>query len=134
MKVNYSGNYEGCFVCGKRNHAGLKLDFFYDREEEEVYTVWKPEHYMQGFEDIVHGGFISMLLDEVMAKVCIFNNTPAVTVKIEVRFKKPVYVNEEVIIRGKSLEVRGKRIKLKARCMDRNGEERALATGLFLGI
>jgi acyl-CoA thioesterase FadM len=73
-----------------------------------------------------------MLLDEVMAKACLQREFVAVTVQFEVRFRKPVYVSEEVAFRGRVLEVRGRRIKAEARCLGEGGEERAAATALFL--
>ena len=53
---------------------------------------------------------------------------------MDIRFKRPVYVNEEVFIRGKILEVRGKKVILTARCIDRMGKERATAQGLFIRV
>lgn len=129
---NSSGSYQGCFVCGKENAQGLKLDFFHDEETDEVSTRCSFPPTAQGYEGVVHGGFISMLLDEVMAKACLQKKIPAVTGKIEVRFKKPVHVEEEVEFRGRVLEVRGKKIIAEARCLSGAGEGRALAEGLFI--
>ncbi|UCB47058.1 MAG: PaaI family thioesterase [Spirochaetota bacterium] len=134
MQIDYSNNYQGCFVCGKENKQGLSLDFFHDKEKQEVKTVWKPSPYMQGFKGVVHGGFISMVLDEVMAKVCLFIGKPALTVRIEVRFKQPVLVNEEVMVRGRCIGIRGKRLELEAQCTGIDGEEKALAEAVFLCV
>jgi len=134
MKIDYSDNYQGCFVCGKENKKGLCLDFHYDKEKNEVYTVWRPDSYMQGFDGVVHGGFISMVLDEVMAKVCLFNGKPALTVRIEVRFKRPVLINEEVVVRGNYIETRGRRMELEARCTGKDGEVKAIANAVFLCV
>ena len=127
-----AGSYQGCVVCGKENAQGLKLEFFHDEETDEVSTRCSFPPTAQGFEGIVHGGFISMVLDEVMAKACLQKKMPAVTGRIEVRFKKPVHVEEEVEFRGRVLEVRGKKIIAEARCLSRAGEGRALAEGLFI--
>lgn len=132
MKIDYDDNYQGCFICGKSNDKGLKLDFSYEEEVGEVCAIWKPLEYMQGFKGIVHGGFIFMLLDEVMAKACLYKKIPAVTARIEIRFKKPVYVDEEMEVKGKILEIKGKKIKLWASCMDIKGIERVSAEGLFI--
>ena len=134
MKIDYSDNYQGCFVCGKNNKQGLCLDFHHDKEKKEVYTVWKPASYMQGFDGVVHGGFIVMVLDEVMAKVCLFNEKPALTIRIEVRFKHPVQVNEEVVVSGRCVMARGKRMELEARCIGKDKEEKAMAKAIFLCI
>jgi len=107
MEVDYTDTYQGCFVCGTENKEGMRLQFGFD-EKGEVTTEWRPKPYMQGFKNIVHGGFIAMVLDEVMAKVCLFRGTPAVTVRMEVRFKKPVFVGESLLFRGKCIEARKK--------------------------
>jgi acyl-coenzyme A thioesterase PaaI-like protein len=134
MEVEYGDAYQGCFVCGKGNSNGMCLEFLWDSEKREAYTRWRPERYMQGFKNVVHGGFVTMVLDEVMAKVCLFNRTPAVTARIEVRFKKPVYVNEELEVRGRWIEARGKRVTLEAWCNDKGKEVRARAQALFLAV
>ena len=134
VEVEYSDTYEGCFVCGRENPNGLRLEFSRDTEKKEVYTRWRPKEYMQGFKEVVHGGFITMVLDEVMAKVCLFDKKPAVTLRIEVRFIKPIRVDEEIIVRGRCVETRGRRLKLEAWCEDGAGEKRVEAGALFLAV
>ena len=112
----------------------MRLDFTKDPENDEIVTrlAFPPE--MQGFERIVHGGFVSMLLDEVMAKACLEKGIPAVTAKIELRFKKPILVGEEIEVRGKVVEVQGKKVFTRARCKGSSGEIKALAEGLFVHV
>ena len=75
-----------------------------------------------------------MLMDEVMAKACLFSDMQAVTARIEIKFQKPVLANEEMEIRGKIQEIRGKKIKLSSLCIDKKGETRASANGLFIRV
>ena len=132
MGIEYDDTYQGCYVCGKQNLQGLQLDFHHDDERDETYTRCRFDVFMQGYKRIVHGGFVSMLLDEVMAKACLHRDLTAVTVQFEVRFRKPVFVTEEIVFVGRVLEVRGRRIRTEARCEDRAGEERATAGALFI--
>jgi acyl-coenzyme A thioesterase PaaI-like protein len=132
MAIVYSPEYEGCYVCGKKNENGLQLDFQHDKERDEVYTSFSFEEYMQGYETIVHGGFLSMLLDEVMAKACLYHNLTAVTAKFEIRFKKPVYVHEKLEFRGRIGEIRGKKIYTESVCTGGEGDIRAQASALFI--
>ena len=134
MKLSYDPDYQGCFVCGKENPRGLRLDFTLDPENDEIVTRLALPSAMQGFENIVHGGFVSMLLDEVMAKACLEKGIPAVTAKIELRFKKPVLVGEEIEVRGKVIEVKGKKVFTRARCTGNSGELKALADGFFMRV
>lgn len=110
----------------------MRLDFLYDTQRDEVYTTCMFKKYMQGFSQVVHGGFLSMLLDEVMAKACLQKNIPAVTARFEVRFKKPVFVEEEMTFLGKVTEIHGKKIQTEAFCVDREGFERVSARALFV--
>ncbi len=132
MILDYGSDYEGCYVCGKANEHGMQLDFFHDDESGEMETRCSFEEHMQGYPGIVHGGFIAMLLDEIMAKACLHQGYTAVTAKMETRFKKPVPVNEEITLRGKVVSVKGKRIQTVSRCLDKTGSEAALATALFV--
>ena len=132
MRIDYSSEYEGCYVCGKNNPLGMKLDFTCDHSSGEMVARYSFDEYMQGYSGIVHGGFISMLLDEVMAKACLNRKYAAVTARIEVRFKKPVYVNEEVTLRGRVVSVKGKKILTESFCLDPDGLTRASASALFL--
>lgn len=134
MRLDFSDNYQGCFVCGKENKYGLKMEFSYDEVEKEMYATYRFPQYMQGYENIVHGGFVSMVLDEVMAKVCIYEEIPAVTARMEVRFRKPVYVNEVITVRGRIVSRKGETIQLLARCLDKSGIEKVRAEAVFIRI
>jgi acyl-coenzyme A thioesterase PaaI-like protein len=133
-KPAYDPAYEGCFVCGRKNPDGLRLDFAHDPQTGEVLARVSFPPAMQGFENVVHGGFLSMLLDEVMAKACLARGIPAVTARMELRFKKPVLVGEEIEARGMVLEVKGRKLFTRARCTGGSGEVKALADGLFVRL
>ncbi len=78
-----------CFACGKDNPIGLKLDI--DASEDgakiEGYVI-KKEY--QGYAGIVHGGILSLILDEIQVYAAGGKGYKTVTAKIEVRFIKPV--------------------------------------------
>jgi acyl-coenzyme A thioesterase PaaI-like protein len=116
------------------NSKGLKLTFSFDKKNKEAYTRYSFQEYMQGYRKIIHGGFLFMLMDEVMAKACLYSDLQALTAKMEIKFQKPVYANEEIEIRGKIQEIRGKKIKLSSLCIDKNGDTRASANGLFIKV
>ena len=134
VNIEYDESYQDCFVCGKENQAGMQLDFHYDAEQDEMFTRFFFKDYMQGYSGVVHGGFISMILDEIMAKACIHRGVVAVTVKFEVRFRKPVHVQEEMLFFGKVIEQRGKKIRTESRCIDAENRLRATASAIFLQV
>lgn len=132
MKVRYDEGYDLCYVCGKGNERGLQLDFDVENDTGDVWTRCSFAPFMQGFDGIVHGGFISMLLDEVMAKACLQKGIPAVTAKMDVRFSHPVTVGEEIRVQGRVLERKGRRLKTRAECVGADGRVKARAEALFL--
>ncbi len=89
-----------CFVCGKKNVKGLKLDFSLDKEKRSMETIFIPEEWQQGYAKILHGGIIATLLDEVMGKLAFELGINAVTAEISVRFKKPVGLNDRLLVKG----------------------------------
>lgn len=90
-----------CYVCGLGNPTGLKVAFEIDKAGRSVTASFVPRDDHQGFEGIVHGGILSALLDEAMAKLAFSLGIPAVTAEITVTFKTPVAPGDELVITGK---------------------------------
>ena len=78
-----------CFACGKENQDGLQLNFKYSEDGSKAETTYIPPEKFQGWKDIVHGGIITTLLDELMAKAAIKNGYQVLTGEITIRFKSP---------------------------------------------
>ena len=76
-----------CFVCGKKNPYGLKLQFTYSPDGETVETTFIPDDKYQGWKDMVHGGIIATLLDEIMAKAALKKGFSVLTGEITAKFK-----------------------------------------------
>ncbi|MBI5049868.1 MAG: PaaI family thioesterase [Nitrospirae bacterium] len=91
-----------CFVCGHKNPIGLKLDFSFDGKTIKTEFTPKKEH--QGYQDIVHGGIISILLDEAMVKLAIAMGIPVVTAQMEIRLRKALNVGQKIIVTAKILK------------------------------
>jgi uncharacterized protein (TIGR00369 family) len=85
-----------CFVCGPKNSIGMKLVFSFDGKT--MSTVYTPPKEHQGYKNIVHGGLIATLLDEVMVKLAIELGQLAVTAQMDVRLKKAARVGEKIIV------------------------------------
>lgn len=104
-----------CYVCGPENPAGLAVAFEIDRKARTSRAVFKPAELHQGYEGIVHGGILSALLDEAMAKLAFSLGLPAVTAEIVVKFKTPSAPGDELIITGRLLQESKKLIEAEAR-------------------
>ena len=106
-----------CFGCGPGNVAGLKMNFYSDNKSVISY-VTVPEHFC-GWQNIVHGGIVSTILDEIMGWTAIYLLKKVVlTKRMTVDFLKPVFVNQELFVQGEVLEM----------CDDRNAHVRAAIT------
>jgi len=125
MKFKTDGN---CFVCGAKNPNGLKLSFEIDKEEQTLKTTFVASPTFQGWDGIVHGGIISTLLDEAMAKLVYELGFQAVTASLEIRFKKPAPILEPLRIDGTISEVSKRLIRAKAHVAREDGT--ILATGI----
>jgi acyl-coenzyme A thioesterase PaaI-like protein len=88
-----------CFVCGIENPIGLKL-FFYTDDEGRTITHFRPKPEHQGYPGQLHGGIISTLLDETMGRVLTRQQIWAMTGTLEVKFRKPVPLDQELTIVG----------------------------------
>lgn len=117
-----------CFACGKENPIGLQLKFEYT--PEGVLANFMPVREFQGFVNILHGGIITTLMDEAMAHAIIAKGYQGVTARMEVKFQKPVIMNELVVVRGKILWEKRKLIKASSE-IEQNGEIKAQATADF---
>ncbi|MEW6601108.1 MAG: PaaI family thioesterase [Nitrospirota bacterium] len=121
-----------CFVCGKKNPIGLKLDFVFDGKTIRTEFMPKKEH--QGYFNIVHGGIISTLLDEVMVKLAIELGMPAVTAQMDIRLKKALNVGEQITVSAEITKDSRKIIEAYAKAVTDDGVIVADAKGKMMKI
>ena len=85
-----------CFVCGKNNKLGLKLDLqLQNNRTIRCEFVTQKEH--QVFSGIVQGGIIGLVMDEVMVDLLWKLGEGAVTSELLIRLKNPAYVGKKLI-------------------------------------
>ena len=101
-----------CFACGLKNPFGLKMEFYWEGEDYLCRFTPRKEH--QGYDEIMHGGLVSTLLDEVMGRSLYIQKIEAVTARLEVRYRQPTPIGQELVIRGQMIEKRGKIRRLAA--------------------
>jgi len=121
-----------CFVCGAANPVGLKLEFA--EEGEEYVTYFTPEKQHQGYLGIVHGGIVSTVLDEVMARLVHVRGLNAVTAEMTVRLKKPAPLGKRLRFAGRIDSEEGRVIQCSARATDEDGQLLAEATARMLKV
>ena len=122
-----------CYVCGSKNPLGLKLRFEHPEKGLLRSTVvFSKEH--QGFKEIVHGGMMAMVLDEMMVNLAWKEGIPAVTVELNVRLKKAAKIGEKVLLEGRLERGRGKVLHARSEAKNAKGELLANATATCLLI
>ena len=130
--------YSQCFICGDRNPFGLNVEFY--QKEDKVVGEYIVQDHFQGYKNILHGGILSALLDEVMIKSILAQDILTLTCEVKVRFKKPVKIGQRLFLEGKPTGVnravyptrnKGKILLAEGKIKDEDGNVVATAEGKF---
>ena len=126
IQIDTNREYSLCFVCGKKNPIGLKLDFEWDGKTARA--EFTPTEFYQGWYGVVHGGIIICLLDESMAYAALFQGMNCITASMQVRLRRPVLIGEPLIITGSMTENKRRLVETKGKVSLRDGTPIAEAT------
>ena len=121
-----------CFGCGPSNKHGLKMQFYSD--DTSVFSWFTvPEHYC-GWKNLVHGGVISTLLDEIMGRAMFYIlRSLGMTRKISIDFLQPVFIGKEIKLQGCIREVTNAReAMIEGILSNETGEVCAKAHGYYI--
>lgn len=120
-----------CFGCSPFNPHGLQMTFY--ANETAVYSKVKVPEHLCGWNNLVHGGVLSTILDEIMswAALYLLKRVP-MTKSMTVEFIKPVYIGRELNVRGTVLEKTAEREALmEGRIFNEEDVCCARASGIF---
>lgn len=98
MSDTIENNDDMCFVCGKNNDGGMHLVFIENKRDKTVTCMTKVDSKYQGWNNIVHGGIIALLLDEAFGNLAGSCGFLAVTGELNVRYKAPLPVDTVIRI------------------------------------
>jgi len=120
-----------CYICGTNNAEGMKLSFVLG--DDSIETSFMAEKRHQGYRDVLHGGILAMVMDEVMVLLPyrLFGSVVA-TAEMTVKLLKPVPIGGEVRVRARfSRPARpGQRLYLvEAEAVMEDGSVAGTATG-----
>ena len=106
-----------CWGCGD-SPIGLRLPVPEREgiEEYEAYIQFDERH--QAGPGLVHGGLVAAALDEACGLLATWYRFPAVTARIFVRYRHPVPINTELLLRAGLESSRGRRIRIRASLED----------------
>src|SRR6201993_887099 len=89
-----------CFGCGGANAGGMKLTFELDRDAQRCTGKFILGPRYGGGAGFAHGGIIAVLLDEAMGKISKLTDERAVTAELNIEYKKPVTLHDEIVVEG----------------------------------
>jgi hypothetical protein len=120
-----------CFGCGADAERGIALPFLFRKSTGEAHTWFAAPSWTTGHPGIVHGGFVSLFLDEVMAKVLKGLGMRGMTANLNVDFRRPVRAGQPIALTARLLRLEGRKAYLQGSLSD---AEALLAEGTALYI
>ena len=96
-----------CFGCGVNNPYGLRMTFFTDGTA--VFSeVTVPKH-LGGWSNLVHGGVLSTICDEIMGWTAMYRfGKMTLTKTLSINFRKAVFITDALRVEGRVLETNDK--------------------------
>ncbi len=92
-----------CFLCGRQNPIGLKLEFYQDSEAEQVRVEFSVAEEYQGYPGVVHGGIVAAVLDEVSGRAIMLRGSDEdmfATLRLTIRYRRPTPTDTPLIAVG----------------------------------
>lgn len=115
-----NSEYTWCFACGKDNPASLKMKF--ELDDDKCVSYFTPQKQHQSYNGRMHGGLVAVLLDEITGNYLFCKEgKPAYTAKIEIRYRKPLAIGEEVICIGRELKRKGRLVEMHGEIIKKDG-------------
>ena len=118
-----------CFACGARNPIGIHMQVNYVEDTLAAESRLALPKEFQGWQEVIHGGILATLLDEIMMHAVWHFAGAGVTLGIDVQFRQPLAPAEMVLVRGKITETKGRRLKAKGEII-RQADNRVIANSL----
>jgi acyl-coenzyme A thioesterase PaaI-like protein len=107
---------------------------FYTDDEGRCITRFQPEPEHQGFPGQLHGGIISTLLDETMGRVLTTRDVWVITGRLEIKFSKPVPLDQELKIIGELTRNRSRAYEARGEIQLPDGTTLIEGSGMYIRI
>ena len=125
-----------CFVCGENNPFGIHMHF-YEQDDGTVQGRFCGNDAHQGYTNRMHGGIITSILDETMARAIMMSCGDlgcGVTVQMTVRFSRPVPLETDLIAVGRITKEWPRMFEGAAEIYLPDGVVAAEATGRYVKV
>lgn len=148
IQETYGERFQYCWGCGPKHEGGLHLKSYPSKDGGFcIARVTPPEEYTGGVPKNLFGGFIAVIFDcHGTASAAWFSHRDKglelnadtvigrfITAHLEVDFKKPVPMNEEVTVRAFAEEIKERKV-IVAMEMEAAGELRATAKMVAVAV
>mgnify|MGYP000339066010 CR=1 FL=1 len=134
--VGKQHNSKLCFVCGLKNKFGIHTHF-YVTENQELIALFKPSEEHQSYPGRLHGGIASAVLDETIGRAILNRYEEevwGVTIELNVKFKKPLPLNEELKVIGRITSENSRIFEGTGEIILSNGDVAVTAYGKYLKV
>ena len=121
-----------CWGCGE-NATGIHLPVPTEEGAQSYEGRFRFDERHQAGPGLAHGGLVSAALDEACGLLATWHRFPSVTARIFVRYRLPVPINRELVVRARVTGSRGRRTHVDAQLLD-SDELLAEARGAFLHV
>jgi acyl-coenzyme A thioesterase PaaI-like protein len=128
----YPDDLSHCYGCGSNNEHGYQIKSYWDGEETVARIMPRPYH--TAIPGYVYGGFLASIIDchgtgtAAAASYRAEGRDPGslpplrfVTASLKVAYHKPTPIGVELEVRGRIIEVKGKKVVVEA-TVTANGE------------
>jgi acyl-coenzyme A thioesterase PaaI-like protein len=119
-----------CYGCGVQNPVGLKMKFYWDKANLTTWADFSPGENLQGWAGFVHGGIISLILDEAMGWAAMLAGTNNVTARMQVRFRQMLPIGGSYRVSCKITKQNSRLIETEAVITDNTGKVYADGTSV----
>ncbi len=90
---------KNCYVCGIENKKGLQLQFF-SSGQGQAESFFFPAKHFQSYENTLHGGIQSLLVDSCMVQAIRTLGFSAKTAKLELRYRHQIHLEKELLVKA----------------------------------
>jgi acyl-coenzyme A thioesterase PaaI-like protein len=118
-----------CLGCGDANPASppLRMRLHDNRVVGEV--TFDRRH--EGAPGFAHGGAVAVILDDALGTLLMIFRRPAVTARLEVDYRSPVFLHRRLDVEAWVERVEGRKLHLRGKVLD---EGRVLAEGFAIFV
>lgn len=118
-----------CFVCGAENPRSIGLRWF--EENGEIFAEFTFDEGQQGPPAHLHGGAAAAVLDEAMGAAVWAAGLRVVAVNLEINYKQPVPLGQNVTIRARTQERRERKVLTTSEILLPDGSTAVTGRGIY---